>query len=214
MDLNGLSHCFAFILYRPGRKGAAREQISYSATVMPILFPLPLKEEAPSILEIASLCSKWRQILDRRQDELNENGATGGPGAGYIDILKSWRRRYAVRGVLLSDRPGASPREDKSYLFTLERLTSEALILKAVFREWNLSPREQEIVCLILKDFGNKEISKEIGISINTIKGYIKLLTRKVGVHTRAGVVSVLLTGKKKGETQEASSNTHAERIP
>ena len=214
MAFNRSNDSFAFIFYRPGEKGA-KEQISYSAKVMPILFPLPLEGGKPPIFKIASLCSRWRKILDRRQKGLNGNGTRGDGGAGYIDTLKSWRRCYAVRGVLLSSQPGAYPGEGESYLFTLERLASEGLDLNAGFRHWNLSPREQEITRLILDDLSNKEIAKHIGISINTIKGYMKLLMRKVGVHNRAGIVSVLLTGKKngkkKGEDGELSPDLYTE---
>jgi DNA-binding CsgD family transcriptional regulator len=188
----------AYIIYRSGTK-AAKTQLFFNDESKSILFPPVPEQGKTSLPEISSLCSKWKEILDRRQDEIN--GSADGESSenkwkGYIDIFQSWRRRYTVRGILLSEQTRISKRKGKSYLFIIERFKPENLNLTEVFRHWNLNHREQEIVRLILRDFGNKEIAKHLGISINTVKAYMKLLLRKVGVHTRAGVISTLLTGK------------------
>ena len=56
--------------------------------------------------------------------------------------------------------------------------------------------REQEIVRLLLTGGGNKEIAHRLRLSENTIKGYMKLLMRKLGVNNRAGIIAALLMEK------------------
>ena len=185
----------AFIIFRTGKK-AGKTQVFFNDEAKFVLFPPVTEGEKVSLPEISSLCLKWKEILDRRQDEIRGSADEGIQRKSYIDILQSWRRRYTVRGILLSERTPISKRKEKSYLFIIERFKPESLNLTEVFRQWNLNHREQEIVRLILGDCGNKEIAKHLSISINTVKGYMKLLMRKVGVHTRAGIISALLSEK------------------
>jgi len=185
----------AFIIYRSGAK-AGRPPIFFNDEAKWVFFPPVPKGEKTSVPEISPLCVKWKEILDRRQDQIKAFPDKGGQWEGHIDVLQSWRRKYTVRGILLSEQTPVPKRKEKSYLFIIERFKPESLNLTEVFRQWNLNHREQEIVRLILGDCGNKEIAKHLSISINTVKGYMKLLMRKVGAHTRAGIISTLLTGR------------------
>ncbi|MEP9412359.1 MAG: helix-turn-helix transcriptional regulator [Candidatus Brocadia sp.] len=65
-----------------------------------------------------------------------------------------------------------------------------------IMRAWNLNRREREIVELLLHGHCNKEIAKTLGLSLNTIKVYLKLLMGKLGVGTRSGIISILLSGR------------------
>lgn len=161
-----------FIIYRWGTK-KGKTQVYFSDETKSVLFPPVPEEEKASLPEISSLCSKWKGILDKKQNEINGLSDHGGQWKGYIDILQSWRRRYAVRGILLSERKPISRNKERSYLFIIERFKAENINLTEVFRHWKLNHREQEIVRLILNDFGNKEIAKHLGISINTVKAYM-----------------------------------------
>ncbi len=69
--------------------------------------------------------------------------------------------------------------------------------LAMVFRQYQLSPREQEVVRLLFDGLGNREIAEALGLSLNTVKGYLKLLTRKMGTGSRMGILSCLLSGTK-----------------
>lgn len=183
----------AFIIYRLGR-GAGKERVFFNDEARSVFFPPAPEAEKASPPEISSLCSKWREILDRRQDEIMGSADESIQWKGHIDILQSWRRKYTVRGMLLSEQTIISKTKEKSYLFIIERFKPENLNLMEVSRRWKLNHREQEIVRLIVADCANKEVAKHLCISINTVKAYMKLLMRKVGVHTRAGLISALLT--------------------
>lgn len=90
--------------------------------------------------------------------------------------------------------PGVA--KEKQYLFLLERVCNDNINLQKAFRQWKLTPREREIIHLLIDDRCNKEIARSLKLSTNTIKVYMKLLMLKLGVNGRAGVIARLLTGK------------------
>ncbi len=194
--IQGTSPSAAFIFYRPQTE-VAKEQVFYNAETWHILSLSSSlsKEGTASSPDISFLCSRWKELLDKGLDELKESGK-GGTGAGFIDILQSRRRRYTVKGLVLSGQPSASQKQEKQYLFILERFNPDSVNLSMIFRQWNLNHREQDIARLLLADRSNKEIAHALGLSLNTVKGYMKLLMRKIGVNSRAGIIANFLTGR------------------
>jgi DNA-binding NarL/FixJ family response regulator len=53
-----------------------------------------------------------------------------------------------------------------------------------------LSPRETDVLRLVVLGFSNHEIARELFVSVNSVKTYIRSAYRKIGVTTRAQVVS------------------------
>ena len=53
-----------------------------------------------------------------------------------------------------------------------------------------LSPREREVVALIVKGMSNKLIANELGISEHTAKYHVKNVLIKLGVPTRAAAAA------------------------
>lgn len=49
-----------------------------------------------------------------------------------------------------------------------------------------LARRERHILDLLLQSYGRKEIAKRLGISLNTVQGYIKKIYLHFGVHSHA----------------------------
>ena len=82
-----------------------------------------------------------------------------------------------------------------------DRCLSQDKVLGALLgdqvAQWQLNNREQELVPLLLEELTNKEIAYRLNLSINTVKLYMKILMRKLGVSSRAGIISSLLTKKK-----------------
>lgn len=56
-------------------------------------------------------------------------------------------------------------------------------------REEGLTPRESEVLCLITQGLSNAEIVARSGLSINSIKSYIRTAYRKIGVTSRSQAV-------------------------
>lgn len=73
-----------------------------------------------------------------------------------------------------------------------ERQPSNDTALLQASREFNLTPREQRTVQLLLGGLTSKEIATQMNVSPNTIKTFLHLVMVKMGTSTRSGVLSKL----------------------
>lgn len=185
----------AFIIYKP-QEGNSGEEVLFSPEAEQVLFfgqkPGANKNAASSLA--ANACRKWKDLLHNKLNEAPGSLPVEKGAVVFLEVLQSGRRKYAVKGTVLSPGQSSSPQKKRQYLFILERVNPGAVNFPRIFRLWKLTQREQEIVKLILSDNTNKEIAHVLGISLNTVKGYIKLLMRKLNVNTRAGIIAVLIT--------------------
>jgi len=62
-----------------------------------------------------------------------------------------------------------------------------------LLRNFNISPREEEIIRLILRGMSNKEIQAALFISHNTVKNHVYNIYQKMSVKSRLQLVSVVL---------------------
>ncbi len=182
----------AFILYQP-QENNIKDNVFYNEEAERILsLSVDPQKETDLSSEILSFCEKWKEMLDSRLDGLKES-VNEAKGTGFIDIINSQRRRYSVRGIVLSGQLSGALQKSAQYLFILERFSPDSLNLSLIFRQLSLNQREKDIVRLLLEDRSNKEIAHLLGLSLNTVKGYMKLLMRKLRVNSRAGIVAALL---------------------
>ena len=65
------------------------------------------------------------------------------------------------------------------------------------FSGLNLSPREREIVDLLVFGKSNKEMADQLSLSSDTIKAHLQHIFRKVGVSSRLEAVVFFLTGRR-----------------
>ncbi|TAL10531.1 MAG: response regulator transcription factor [Nitrospirae bacterium] len=63
--------------------------------------------------------------------------------------------------------------------------------------ELNLSPREREIVDLLVQGKSNKEMADQLCLSGDTIKAHLQHIFRKIGVSSRLEAVVFFLTGRR-----------------
>ncbi|WP_170160126.1 response regulator transcription factor [Azonexus fungiphilus] len=69
----------------------------------------------------------------------------------------------------------------------------------------DLSPRQKEVLRLILKGKSNKEIARELNVSIGTAKNYVAAVLRAYNASSRAKAISAALTGDAAGITPSTS---------
>jgi DNA-binding CsgD family transcriptional regulator len=183
----------AFVFYYPqDRKN--RGHIFYNEEAWHILslkVP-PLKQNGVSSPDIYGVCSKWKRLLDKAINRGSGSVDKEAADPNFIENFQSYRRQYVVRGIVLSDAP-PDTQNKRSYLFVMERMDQDRSHLARAARQLNLNRREQEIVRLLVGGLGNKEIAFALGLSLNTVKGYMKLLMGKLGVRNRLGIISILL---------------------
>lgn len=185
------THSTAFVFYQTKPNGSVKE-LHYNEVALNIIsFSVKAGDNTNMSSHVASLCLKWKKLLDKNLNKQNIKGKDMIPVTDFIDIFQSHKRRYAVRGLAMSPKEA----KEKQYLFLLERISSDNVHLNRSLRQWKLSPREQEIVRLLVEDRCNKDIATKLNLSLNTVKAYMKLLMLKLGVTSRTGVVGRLLTG-------------------
>jgi DNA-binding CsgD family transcriptional regulator len=183
----------AFILYTPpSSKNGERIFFNHEALqILSLVQPVMTKDNLdPKFL--SHLCSNWTRLIKKQLVDENIEKKDFESKPFYLDTITSYRRKYVVKGVILWSYNGQ--KSNRSYIFILQRFVPEDINLLKIFCKYQLSPREQEIVKLLLQGEGNKQIAYSLELSSNTIKSYMKLLMRKMGVNSRAGIMAVILT--------------------
>lgn len=70
--------------------------------------------------------------------------------------------------------------------------------LKNLNIDFKLSKREKEILKLLALGLSNKEISKNLNISVNTVKNHLNNIFKKIGVSGRTQAAIVVMKNQKK----------------
>ena len=145
---------------------------------------------------------KAREILQRGGGRLQERlgrdlrrafkkAMRDNPSAVASDLLLretflSERRCYVLQAFLLE---GASPQ----IAVLLERINPTRFNVGRARRLFDFSPREMEIISSLLLAMTDKEIAAALGLSPETVRGYMKTIRTKLGVSTRSAIITRLL---------------------
>ena len=79
----------------------------------------------------------------------------------------------------------------------LERMESAiAAWAQATAREHDLTPREREILPLVVRGLDTPTIARELGVSDNTVRTHKKSLYRKLEVHSKQDLIDLMHTGR------------------
>ena len=105
--------------------------------------------------------------------------------------LRSGMRTYVCRSFFLDPEPDALP--GSTVVVMLERKTTNAVALTKVFLRYGLTPREQEVVQLLVQGLTSKEIGCRMDISTHTVKAFLRLVMVKMEVSTRSGVIGKIV---------------------
>lgn len=155
-----------------------------------ICFPSEEKRKSEALnRELISLCRKWQKILERKigqRETKSKDGKQNGPGnLIFLGTYLSYRRQYEVFGTLLLKKTPSNSSSHKVYFFVLKRPESERAIFQKISREKRLTPQQRKMINLLLLGLSNKEIAADLGLSVNTVKTYMKNLAMKLGVKSR-----------------------------
>ncbi|MDE6555328.1 MAG: LuxR C-terminal-related transcriptional regulator, partial [Duncaniella sp.] len=125
------------------------------------------------------------------QDSFNRLHESGVPVPALQLHLMSQSLSDRYDGVVsLTDRPA----DFCSKIINLLKSESSSVAPSAKASE--LSPREKEVVCALVKGCSNKEIASEMNVSVNTIMTHRRNIASKLQLHSPAALtIYALATG-------------------
>jgi len=99
------------------------------------------------------------------------------PDGNQLELLK-WASRLYSRGIDYA-----------------ERLTSEGSrrpgeAVEQTLRRAPLTPRERDVVSLLVGGSSTREIASETGLTVSTVNTYLKRIFSKLGVHSRVELIA------------------------
>ena len=96
------------------------------------------------------------------------------------------RRQYRCRAIPVTLQ------RHRYTVVLIERTSPRLLTLSHSFDEYHFTPREKQTAELLAKGLTNKQIAARMGVSVNTVKAFIRFAMRKLDVSTRTGMIGRL----------------------
>jgi DNA-binding CsgD family transcriptional regulator len=118
----------------------------------------------------------------------------GRPPADFAPIVSNFRagkRRYTCQAYAMISRIGSMVSPVMALL--LQRNSSTVEAVYEVAAQYNLTGREREALEGISAGLTSKELAKQMNISPNTVKAYLRIIMVKMGVNSRAAIVARIL---------------------
>jgi DNA-binding NarL/FixJ family response regulator len=99
------------------------------------------------------------------------------PSGNQLDVLK-WASRLYARGLDHADRLAEEG----------GRRPGEAV--EQTLRRAPLTPRERDVVSLLVAGSSTRDIASETGLTVSTVNTYLKRIFSKLGVHSRVELIA------------------------
>ena len=99
------------------------------------------------------------------------------PSGNQLEVLK-WASRLYARGLDHARRVADAG----------SRRPGEAV--EQTLRRAPLTPRERDVVSLLVAGSGTREIAMETGLTVSTVNTYLKRIFSKLGVHSRVELIA------------------------
>jgi DNA-binding CsgD family transcriptional regulator len=150
------------------------------------LHPMATNEQAVQILTFPNSSDKIQHLQVFLRDQIRAGLVNRqSKGLEFVKQYQSGRRRYVCRSFqLYSDASNSHP-----VAIVLDRNSSGITMATDLITQFDITPREQETVQLLLQGLTSKEIGSRMNISPNTVKAFLRLVMVKMGVSTRSGIV-------------------------
>lgn len=87
-------------------------------------------------------------------------------------------------------------------------ISDDTILAEEVFEQYNISPREQDIIRLIVQGYRNQEIADMLSVTVSTIKKHITKIYYKLEVKSRDELTTFF---KNSGKDQIARTTAHDE---
>jgi DNA-binding CsgD family transcriptional regulator len=113
-------------------------------------------------------------------------------------------KQYLCRPFVFESRNGQSVKPFIALYLESDRSGSD--VVEEFAGRYNLTEREQEALGCLSRGLTSKEVAERMGVSVNTIKAFLRQLMMKMGVSTRSEVLAKLLQNRNKTGKRPAAS--------
>ena len=168
--------------------GAPAPQIDHAAVVQNLRLPLMVFAAARVIYRNKAADRLARWLRDRYKTEL-----TTVLRDHIAQIRASGNQRESVTLVRLPEGGhlfiDVSPLENGCRLVSVR---APGLELKIIANHYKLSPRELQVVELVMRGHSNQVIAEHMGVTTDTVKKHLTRVFDKIGVDSRTHLMSLL----------------------
>lgn len=175
--------------------GSAEEAIMIAREVTPDVLLLDLGMPGGGLTAIERIGQRWPRVktlvLTVEDDEEQVCSALSGGAQGYL--LKGASSTELVEIIRLVDRGEryVPPNFAARILMNFARSNART---ETPSRPWpDFSPREEQILAMIVREMTNKKIGDVLGLSEKTVKHYVTGIFQKLNVRTREEAGSLAL---------------------
>lgn len=135
--------------------------------------------------EVYELCNHLKRRL-----KITGNGRPDS-SVSAITVRHSPPIVYALRGMFFQDHEQAGNHGAKFFMVIIEKFShARGMDLARAKELFHLSSRELEVAKLVLRGCSNKDMAEKLFVSEYTIKDHLKHIMKKMGVATRAKIMS------------------------
>ena len=120
------------------------------------------------------------------QDQVRHLAAHPGQPDAVVLLTAPNSEAYSVHIAMVS----SAGRSRSGHLVTVRELGGDR---ETFARRYQLSTRESEVVALVLRGYSNQDIATALGFSVATAKKHLTHIFDKVGVDSRAQLISRLV---------------------
>lgn len=99
------------------------------------------------------------------------------PAGNQLELLK-WASKLFAKGLSYASR------------LTDEGSRRPGEAVEQTLRRAPLTPRERDVVSLLVAGFSTREIASETGLTVSTVNTYLKRIFSKLGVHSRVELIA------------------------
>jgi NarL family two-component system response regulator LiaR len=181
-----------------GEASNGREAVEVCCRVQPdvVLMDLMMPEMSGAVATDA-ICKQWPQVkviaLTSFQEKEMVREALQAGAIGYLlknvsadDLAAAIREAYAGRSTLAPEAIQA--------LIQVE--PAPRIPEKGLAAAFDLTPREQEVLALMVEGLSNPDIAERLVVSRSTAKAHVSNILSKMGVSNRAEAIALALQHK------------------
>ena len=138
--------------------------------------------------------------------------ASAAAGASPLTLPDGRGGHVTLRAVPLVGRMGASSPARPSLLLMVTQHASDEPVSPAALRGVHgCTASEARLAQLVAKGQGLRDAAREMGLTYETARAYLKSVFQKTGVHTQAQLVTLLLTGTRASDEETPSRPRRAQ---